>query len=196
MTTSTLTKDEAAGFTPDAADLAVFTALEKATRDFKKAFFPKVRDLPATTTLSQLLTVCFKVTDVWSPQRAYDAGRQCAWFAIEHFSLDDLVIEVAKLAAAHPDDSFQFTRNVLRTSEVPHLPLLKSPSVMLLPQAAFTDVLSKEDRPRCLKYHRAVLSPSLSDEELDLAFVLLDAWSGSLVSLAETTRSLLHDKAA
>jgi hypothetical protein len=149
-----------------------------------------MRNIDVAIPLSALLRSYLRMTFEWPRSKSTVAARVCTLFALEHYSLDKLVGEVASVCDQYPTRSAEFAQFLLRAPDVRRSDLWECPSVARFSKDTFTSVLRLATRPAYLEFHRAAFTPPLTDEDLTLASVLLTEWTGSLASLVETVRAL------
>ena len=100
-----------------------------------------MRNIDVAIPLSALLRSYLRMTFEWPRSKSTVAARVCTLFALEHYSLDKLVGEVASVCDQYPTRSAEFAQFLLRAPDVRRSDLWECPSVARFSKDTFTSVL-------------------------------------------------------
>jgi hypothetical protein len=204
---TTLTLGELNDIVPHADTDTTLTALIDATLVAQRLTYAKpmpsqhqahgaaamaMRSMDPSLALPDLLRANLRVTLTWSKAKAAVAALVSALYALEYYSLNELVEEVAALCNRYPQDSDVFAVSTLCPPEVTRAALWHCTAAINFSRQTFDKVMavSPQSRAEYLDLTPEAFEPPVTDEEMRLVVTLLKEWEGPLVSLVETVRLL------
>jgi len=139
-----------------------------------------MRSMDPSLALPDLLRANLRVTLTWSKAKAAVAALVSALYALEYYSLNELVEEVAALCNRYPQDSDVFAVSTLCPPEVTRAALWHCTAAINFSRQTFDKVMavSPQSRAEYLDLTPEAFEPPVTDEEMRLVVTLLKEWEG------------------